>query len=199
MSVAWEEYGNYATDVFTRQAVNVIEVSDFNHLPPILCCCHPLSPNLRLLTLILSGAQDKPIAISYAYCHLSPCTSHGVWSPETQQQPAHFPLRCTYTYTCSLPNTSHTDLIRATTPASPCSSTSPTWPSTPPTLTLHCRWHLIMLELSHQDRNWTRDQQIQTPSAVVNCQTCSAESRKCWNSNNPHLRLLKMQSSDTAI
>ena len=98
MSVAWEEYGNYATDVFTRQAVNVIEVSDFNHLPPILCCCHPLSPNLRLLTLILSGAQDKPIAISYAYCHLSPCTSHGVWSPETQQQPAHFHLCCTYTY-----------------------------------------------------------------------------------------------------
>ena len=26
MSVAWEEYGNYATDVFTREAVNVIEV-----------------------------------------------------------------------------------------------------------------------------------------------------------------------------
>ena len=157
MSVAWEEYGNYATDVFTRQAVNVIEVSDSNHLPPILCCCHPLSPNLRLLTLILSGAQGKSIAISYAYCHLSPCTSHGVWSPETQQQPAHFPLRFTYTYTytCSLPNTSHADLIRATTAASPCSSTSPTWPSTPPTLTLHCRWHLIMLELSHQDRNWT--------------------------------------------
>ena len=71
MSVAWEEYGNYATDVFTRQAVNVIEVSDFNHLPPILCCCHPLSPNI--LALILSGAHDKPIAISCAFivtCHL---------------------------------------------------------------------------------------------------------------------------------
>ena len=26
MSVAWEEYGNYATDVFTREAVKVIEV-----------------------------------------------------------------------------------------------------------------------------------------------------------------------------
>ena len=26
MSVAWEEYGNYATDVFTREAVNIIEV-----------------------------------------------------------------------------------------------------------------------------------------------------------------------------
>ena len=77
MSVAWEEYGNYATDVFTRQAVNVIEVSDFNHLPPILCCCHPLSPNLRLLTLILSGAHDKPIAISYAYCHLVLLTVSG--------------------------------------------------------------------------------------------------------------------------
>ena len=27
MSVAWEEYGNYATDVFTREAVKVIEVA----------------------------------------------------------------------------------------------------------------------------------------------------------------------------
>ena len=32
MSVAWEEYGNYATDVFTREAVKVIEVRTTFHL-----------------------------------------------------------------------------------------------------------------------------------------------------------------------
>ena len=32
MSVAWEEYGNYATDVFTREAVNIIEVLVYLYL-----------------------------------------------------------------------------------------------------------------------------------------------------------------------
>ena len=35
MSVAWEEYGNYATDVFTREAVNVIEVMVFIFIWPL--------------------------------------------------------------------------------------------------------------------------------------------------------------------
>ena len=34
VSVAWEEYGNYATDVFTREAVKVIEVSAFHLVIP---------------------------------------------------------------------------------------------------------------------------------------------------------------------
>ena len=35
MSVAWEDYGNYATDVFTREAVNVIEVMVFIFIWPL--------------------------------------------------------------------------------------------------------------------------------------------------------------------
>ena len=35
MSVAWEEYGNYATDVFTREAVNIIEVMVFIFIWPL--------------------------------------------------------------------------------------------------------------------------------------------------------------------
>ena len=34
MSVAWEEYGNYATDVFTREAVKVIEVAALELILP---------------------------------------------------------------------------------------------------------------------------------------------------------------------
>ena len=35
MSVVWEEYGNYATDVFTREAVNIIEVMVFIFIWPL--------------------------------------------------------------------------------------------------------------------------------------------------------------------
>ena len=54
MSVAWEEYGNYATDVFTREAVRVIEVSIY------------LSSDIHFhLTLIIFDLYCLPILIFF--------------------------------------------------------------------------------------------------------------------------------------
>ena len=51
MSVAWEEYGNYATDVFTREAVKVIEVPAFHLVLPDIH--FHLIPLVLVLVLVL--------------------------------------------------------------------------------------------------------------------------------------------------